>query len=154
MNYLFIIIISLFFIVIGDNMMQHLDKHLNKNENAFVADFNKPCYLLAGSHPLAFRVKDYLEAKELIYFQIQNTYDIPDNISFTSVIALSDNDIDNLILCSAAIKFYGIDTIITLCNQNKNKRLFEDYQIAQILINDYPEDLLFSKLKEYIDAIS
>jgi hypothetical protein len=79
---------------------------------------------------------------------------VPVPVSVVAVLALSDNDLDNLLLCHEAKHLCADVYTIALCNDQLFLHFFRDAGIDQVLMGQQPVDSLITLIKERILAFS
>jgi hypothetical protein len=95
--------------------------------------------LLFGEQTFIRDISSRLSVKNILYYII-NEPDISENFNFSIIIAISDNDIDNLLLCNKAKHICPDVLTITRCNDLIYKNVFEDVGINYILTGPLTSD--------------
>lgn len=102
--------------------------------------------LILGNINIAYEIADNLKKRNISYEIIQDMYQLELTESFDYLIALSENDLDNLMICSICKKFMGINRDIAICNLNYNKKIYEDNKIPYLPKDNLSADLVVSSL--------
>jgi len=106
--------------------------------------------LIFGNINIIDEIAADLKKRNILSKIIQDTSQLEYTESFDYLIALSEHDLDNLMVCSICKKFMGINQDIAICNLNYNKKVYEDNKILYLLKENLTADLVvLSLLKHY-----
>lgn len=146
-----IIIISMICIFfLGFVFINKLSVIINPNE--FNNAFNEQQYtfsekaLILGNINIADEIVAGLKKQNITAKIIQDMFQLEITESFDYLIALSENDLDNLMICSICKQFMGINKDISICNLAYNKKIYEDNKIPYLLKENLTADLVVSSL--------
>ncbi len=139
--------------------MDKLDKFLENElslSNGFLSEEyshnNSPSQkviLIFGDNKLTRRVKAYCNSQEYIFEEITEINQINSDYKYACLLALSNNDVDNLTISSIILKVYCISCIIALCNNQSNLKIYNEFNFEKVLFNG-EIDGLYDIAKEFI----
>lgn len=102
--------------------------------------------LLFGEKKIVTDISTHLSGRNISY-HIAKEPDVPENIIFFVVLALSDNDMDNLLLCNKAKHVCPDVLTVAKCNENIYKKVFENAVINCILTGHLTPDSVLCAVK-------
>lgn len=100
-----------------DNFME--DKYVPSKE-----DNTDPIAIVLGRTELANQVIEILSQNRIRVLHLSEPFLMVQEQRFVYLLALSDNDADNIVLYKIGFKLYGIDNMICLCNDIRNESMF------------------------------
>lgn len=153
MQWMLVVILLLAFIIgyIAVNMLEYLaparyahTKKINVTEEEIV-----PYLLIFGNGNLADNLKALLESYEIRYLQIDHINALDKTKKYTNIVAVSANDIDNIMIVRIGGKLLEIPFSIAICNQIENRKIFNDYDVfyfsAQSITAEKIAEVLFAR---------
>lgn len=149
MNFV-LIVGGTFFVLTGYYVMNLLDAFLVLNADRFDKKVEKKV-LIYGSNLISNKVAARLTKEKISYEKVQDAAYIKNEGQYYCVVALSKEDLDNLMMCVMAAKVHnGLDGI-ALCNDYRNKRVFEKYKIKILHPGNQLEEQLIHSIKGEIN---
>ncbi|MFA9423777.1 MAG: hypothetical protein ACERLG_09375 [Sedimentibacter sp.] len=88
--------------------------------------------LIYGDSDFCIDISNILEQNRLhseILYDINN---LDKSCSYNLLIAVSKSDLDNLTICAIGTKMMGIKKVLSLCNQQYNKKIYEENSIPYL----------------------
>lgn len=153
MQWVLVIVLLLAFIIgyIAVSMLEHLapacyahTKKINVTEEEIA-----PYLLIFGNGNLADNLKALLESYEIRYLQIDHINALDKTKKYTNIVAVSANDIDNIMIVRIGEKLLEIPFSIAICNQIENRKIFNDYDVfyfsAQSITAEKIAEVLFAR---------
>lgn len=142
--FLILIIVLVFFYSLHE--MSLVDKFIN---NIGVQDTKKKI-LIYGDNELANSIEEICEDENAQYEVMENDIEKIVDKEYNLLILLRNDDLDNLMLCSLGRRLSNIRGIISVCNDKKNKILYEKYKV-DCFESNYADSMEFRfKMKERI----
>jgi Trk K+ transport system NAD-binding subunit len=111
---------------------------------------NQKVILIYGDNELTKLIKAYLNSEIYIYEAITEFNNISSDNKYSCILALSYNDVDNMMIGSVGLKVYGISHIIALCNSQNNLKLYNEFNFDKVLLYDAEMDKLFNIVKGFV----
>lgn len=108
------------------------------NGDAFyqsAADNNLTDVLIYGDSDFCIDISETLEQNN---FNTEILYDInklDKSCLYKFLIAVSKSDLDNLTICAIGTKMMGINKVLAICNQQYNKKIYEENHIQYLSAN-------------------
>lgn len=134
---LLIIIPFIALLIYIGHYISRLDTYLNSRGFISVNNVYPKSAIVFGNTGIAKQAAIHLEKSNIPVFALPEPYILERDKDFRYLLALSDNDADNLLMCKIGRKIYGIENMISLCNDTANASIFasEDicYMTAQAL---------------------
>lgn len=99
------------------------------------ADNNLTDVLIYGDSNFCIDISDTLKQNN---FNSEILYDInklDKSCSYKFLIAVSKSDLDNLTICTIGTKMMGINKVLAICNQQYNKKIYEENHIQYLSTN-------------------
>ncbi len=131
-----IFLIAIFFIgFVFIDKIYSIANPVELNINTFYpSDYNiiSKDVLIYGDSDFCIDISNILEQNRLhseILYDINN---IDKSCSYRLLIAVSKSDLDNLTLCTIGTKMMGINKVLSLCNQQYNKKIYEENNIPYL----------------------
>lgn len=153
-------VFMIIFLVIGYYMMHRLDKYLAGH--SFVSDdkdtvpstsIASDIILIYGDNEIADMTKKYCVMKHYPYETITDVSEFQPDYSKSTLLVLSNNDSNNLMVGSIASKIYNLSSIIVLCNQTDHLKIYKEYNFYKILFRDNDFPYLYESIKELVDHV-
>ncbi|WP_069998987.1 hypothetical protein [Cellulosilyticum sp. I15G10I2] len=139
-----LLIVSLLIPVIGVGyLMIKLDKFLEKG--GFVTEDDKICpfAIVLGETDLAKQMTELLEKNGISVLVLAEPFLLEKEKSFQYIFALSESDVDNIVLCKAGKKLFNIEKMISLCNDQRNENIFRSEKIRYLLGEHITAQILY-----------
>jgi hypothetical protein len=140
--------------------MDRIDKYLAGNvssSNQYLSseDINnkvskRKVILIYGDNELTRLIKVYCNSQKYIYEFITEFNNIDTANQYSCLLALSNNDADNLMIASVGLKVYSISHIIALCNSQNNLKLYNEFNFDKVLLFNNEMDELFNIVKGFV----
>ncbi|MGB4311371.1 MAG: hypothetical protein ACOX0L_08015 [Natronincolaceae bacterium] len=108
--------------------------------------------LLFGNNELAKSVVKYCNDKdiELKFIEYYNELDF--GYEYSLLLALSNNDVDNLMISAIGKKVCSIPHIVSLCNNNENLKIYDGFDMEKVITLDNDIGYMFNLIKEVVDS--
>lgn len=155
-----VVFVAIVFLLIGYYAMDKIDKYLAGNvisSNQYLSeeDINnkvskRKVILIYGDNKLTNLIKAYCNSEKNIYEGITEFNNISTGNQYSCLLALSNNDADNLMIASVGLKVYSISHIITLCNSQNNLKLYNEFNFDKVLLFNSEMDELFNIVKGFV----
>lgn len=130
------------FIYIG-YLMSKLDKFLAKGGLIIKEDEIYSSAIVLGETDIAKQTTELLQKNAVYVLTLKEPFLLEQEQNFGYLFALSDKDIDNIILCKVAKKVYSIEKIISLCNDGKNEGMFMSEKIRYFSGENITAEMLY-----------
>lgn len=139
--------------------MDKVDKFLNgrtltsnEDSNDFIEpkESKQKVILIQGDNELSQLAKEFCISQNYAYEAITEFKDISNNYQYSCLLALSYNDADNLMIGSVGLKVYCISHILTLCNSQRNMRMYSEFNFDQVLLYNEEIQKLFFNIKGFV----
>lgn len=160
---LILVFCAIAFFVFGYKLMDNLDLFLENNflsineprlDDIDHESYNKSVILIYGSNDLVDLVKSYCNSKNYLYEVINELNEISKEQRYSCLLALSNKDVENLVIGSIGLKIYSIPHIITICNSQVNLKFFEEFNFSEVLLYTDETNKLFKILKGSIQSLA
>ena len=124
-------------------LMTRLDKFMV--EGGFQIEYNEmlPVAIVLGGNDLATQVSELLQKNGIPVLNLTEPFLLEQRQSFRYLFALSEKDVDNIVLCKVAKKVYGIEKIISLCNERRNDGMFISEGISYLPTEDVTAEMIY-----------
>ena len=124
-------------------LLTKLDKFLV--EGGFQIEYKEmlPVAIVLGCNDLATQVAQLLQKNGIPVLNLSEPFLLEQQQSFRYLFALSEKDVDNIVLCKVAKKVYGIEKIISLCNEGKNESMFKSERICYLSDENVTAEMLY-----------
>ncbi len=117
------------FIAAGFWFMKKLDRFLNR-QKAHAPEKADPeeAALLFGGTDSAKEMEKILSRKGIPCLRISQESEIDRGLVYCCLFALSDNDLDNMMICRIGERILGVpgDKMVSLCNSAEHRKIFEE----------------------------
>ncbi|PHV70491.1 hypothetical protein CS063_10405 [Sporanaerobium hydrogeniformans] len=139
----------LIIILLGYLIMDKLDRFMMRG--GFVEEKISPVQiLLFGEGRLVYQIENYLKEKEMTYELITEITAVEKCKNCGYLLALSEDDVENLMICSLAKKRWEFRKSLALCNDSANQSIFRQYGVKVLERQTLSFELQVSILKEII----
>ncbi|SES63690.1 hypothetical protein SAMN05660297_00026 [Natronincola peptidivorans] len=158
-------LIVIAFLLLGYYIMDKVDKFIENNiqhSNEYHNDeYTDPSLrkqkvlLIYGNNTLTNLVKKYCDSQKYMYESITDIHSIDTQAGYIYLFALSNKDADNLMVGSIGFKIYSIPNVISLCNNQKYLKIYNEFSFIKALPYNHDIDKLFNAIKGVIeDAVN
>jgi len=113
-------------------------------------EYDRSIILIYGHNELTNKVEGYCNTQKYMCEKITDINQINKNNRYGCLLALSNNDADNLMISSVGLKIYCISHVATLCNNKSNLKIYKEFNFDKIILGNNEIDEYFSILKKYI----
>jgi hypothetical protein len=158
-----VVFVAIAFLLLGYYAMDKIDKALVSNvfsSNQYLSNGNtydneskQKVILIYGDNELARWVKSYCNSEKYIYEVIAEFNNISNGHEYSCLLALSYNDVDNLMISSVGLKVYSISHIIALCNNQNNLRMYNEFNFEKVLLYHNEMDELCNIVKGIVQNV-
>jgi hypothetical protein len=141
-----IIVAILGVVAYGYLLMARVDRFLNNEsfEDGVHEIDNRVVLIYAFDNDYSV-IKASLSDKKIPYIQTCEP-EIPDNVEIMTVLAVSDNDLDNLLLCCKARHLFPDVFLIAKCNDLLYHSIFINTGIQCVLTGTFTPDVILSNI--------
>ncbi|MCR3922425.1 MAG: hypothetical protein NUK65_07915 [Firmicutes bacterium] len=129
------------FVVIG-YLMTKLDTFLGQ-QTLVRENSASPVAIVLGETDLAIQVTELLKEHNIGVLLLNEPFLLEREQKFRFLFALSANDADNIVMCKIGIKVYGIESMISLCNDRGNEQMLMRENIKFLLSEEANAQLLY-----------
>ena len=102
--------------------------------------------LLFGTSVLACELALLLESHEIEYLQIESESQLDRAAAFTHLAALSDSDLDNLMISRTGERMMNIYAQLLLCNEPRNDSVFQSNDAPWFHKGEHSAEKVFRQL--------
>lgn len=158
-----VVFVAIVFLLLGYYAMDKIDKYLVNNvfpSKEYLSDdhinnreLKQKVILIYGDNELTKLIKAYCNSREYIYEAITEFNNISTGNKYNCLLALSYNDVENLMISSVGLKVYGISHIIALCNSQNNLKLYSEFNFERVLLYNNEMDALFNIVKGFMQNV-
>lgn len=99
------------------------------------SDNNLIDVLIYGDSDFCMEISDALKQKKLYSEVLYDINKLDKSCSYKFLIAVSKSDLDNLTICAIGTKMMGINKVLAICNQQYNKKIYEENHIQYLSAN-------------------
>lgn len=105
--------------------------------------------LVVGDTELAKQIVDALRANDITTALMTQPHLFKDELTFDCLVALFENDVDNILTCRIGYQVYSVEHIISLCNDRKTEWSFKRENIPYLFREGItPQIIVQSVLRE------
>ena len=141
---LFLLIVFVILIIcFGFYIMAKIDQFVVRAGNANEEYKSFPTAIVLGGTELANQVSLLLEKNKFHVMHLTEPYLMEREQNFVSLFALSENDADNIVLYKIGLKLYGIDQMISICNDSRNESIFTKEKISYLAGNEATAERIY-----------
>jgi hypothetical protein len=130
------------FVFLGYFMLR-LDKFLAKNVMVIDDDAMLSSAIVLGRNELAKRIIELLERDGIKVIQLTEPFMFKRERNLRYLFALSENDVDNIVLCKIGKKTYDIEEMISVCNDRRNEGMFVSEKLHYLLSEKLTAQILY-----------
>lgn len=134
------------FIAAGFWFMKKFDRFLDR-QKAYVQKKAEPeqAVLLFGGTDSAKEMKKILAFEGVPCLHISQESEIDRELSYCYLFALSDNDLDNMMICRIGERILGVpgNKMVSLCNRTEHRKIFEEEGIPYRMRGTDVADMLY-----------
>lgn len=105
-------------------LMTKLDNYLTHNSIAVTNSEENVQAVVLGKTSLAKEIIELLENEGMEVINLNDPYRLLQEQNLYYLFALSESDADNIASCKIGRKLYGIDAMISICNDSRNENMF------------------------------
>lgn len=139
MNFLIIISVIAVFIVnllFIDKIYSIVDPPVENSEkmNYCVLE-NKKEALLFGEEALCNEISELLYKYKISSEILLDINDLDKSCTYNYLVSVNKSDLENLMICSIGIKMMDIKIVLSLCNKQYNKKIYEENQVPYLTGN-------------------
>lgn len=150
---LIIVFGTIVFFIAGYYVMSRIDKFILNNiidikANNYVDDIEitesslSEYILIFGDNELANFLKNLCIENGIKYKGIAKVNELNHKYRYSILFALSDFDIDNILISSICTKICTVPHIVSLCNDRENIKVFNEYNLERVIVKD--DDINYS----------
>lgn len=99
------------------------------------ADNNLTDVLIYGDSDFCIDISDALKQNNLYSEILYDINKLDKSCSYKFLVAVSKSDLDNLTICAIGTKMMGINKVLAICNQQYNKKIYEENHIQYLSAN-------------------
>ncbi|HQQ89477.1 MAG TPA: hypothetical protein PLU82_04535 [Oscillospiraceae bacterium] len=117
------------FIAAGFWWMKGLDRFLDRQKkHAPKKADSKQVVLLFGGTDSAKEMEKILSFKKIPYLHVSKEFEIDRGLVYHYLFALSDDDLDNIMMCRIGERIFGVPegNMVSLCNSTEHRKIFEE----------------------------
>jgi len=117
------------FIAAGFWFMKGLDRFLDRQRKQVPEEAgSEQEVLLFGGTDSAKEMEKILSFRKIPYLHISKESEIDRGLVYHYLFALSDDDLDNIMMCRIGERIFSIpgDNMVSLCNSAENRKIFEE----------------------------
>lgn len=145
---LLIICIAIIYVCAGYYIVAKIDTFISGNNyiaEPAVEDEKKdyPVAVVFGNTELAKRLSILLSDNQIHMLHLTDPFFFEKDGCFSYLFALSENDADNIVLCKIGRKIYDIERLICICNDIRNRRIYEKEKITCYNVADTTAQMLY-----------
>jgi len=134
------------FVLLGYHVMARLDIFFD--QTGFALDLKMPSVSMAliylGNQPMP-QLESALQ-KEKIPYRMITEPQIPEDLKPVAILALSENDLSNLLLCTTARHQFPAVFTIARCNDSLYRHLFQQGGVDKVIIEPLSTEALLHHL--------
>jgi len=139
MNFLIIISVIAVFIVnllFIDKIYSIVDPPAEHSEEAINSvTENKKDVLLFGEETLCNEISDLLYKYKLSSEILLDMNTLDKSRTYNYLVSVNKSDLENLMICSIGIKMMDIKAVLSLCNRQCNKKIYDENQVPYLIGN-------------------
>lgn len=124
MQILLLLGVTALFFCFGYYIMRKIDHFIATRGYESENDMVYPAAIVLGKTELARQVSKRLEENNIRVLHLTEPFLLEQEQNFVYLFALSENDADNIVLYKIGVKLYGIEKMISICNDFRNESMF------------------------------
>lgn len=133
-------------------LMSRLDKFLANNAVSIGKADKSPRAIVLGRTDLARRMTNLLENKGIKVINLEDPFQLVQEQKLCCLFALSERDADNIAFCKIGKKLYGIEDMISICNDKRNENMFKSENISYLLNENAAVGELFQHMQQNLEV--
>ena len=153
------VLIAIVILLIGYYLMNQVDKFVESYaeyekcfyEGADNKEIKEKVVLIYGNNELTKLVESYCHSQKYICESITDINCISTVSNYRCLFALSYDDVDNLMISSVAFKVYSIPSVIALCNNQSNLKIYNEFRFDEVLLYNDNITVLFNTIKGWLE---
>ncbi|WP_291636236.1 hypothetical protein [Clostridium sp.] len=130
------------------HLMSKLDKFLEKGGFKIEDDEICPVAIVLGTTDIAKQIIDILHNNTIPILILAEPFLLEKEQSFRYLFALSESDMDNMVLCKIGKKVYNVEKIISLCNDRKNEGMFMSEKIRYMPRENITAQMIYQSVMQ------
>ena len=134
---------ALFPVIIIGYYVAQLDRFMEKGGIKKAENEIPPVAIVFGESVLAKDITALLQEKEIQVFRLYEPILFEQGRNFCCLFALSEKDTDNIVVCKICRRVYGIEKMISLCNDRLNERIFISEGIRYMPFKETTAQMLY-----------
>lgn len=146
--WMLLVIVFLIPLVYIGYLMSKLDKFLEKGGFKTKDDEICPVAIVLGTTDIAKQIIAILQNNTIPILILAEPFLLKQEQSFRYVFALSESDMDNMVLCKIVKKVYSVEKIISLCNDRKNEDMFLSEKIRYLLSKNVTAQMIYQSVMQ------
>jgi hypothetical protein len=146
--WMLLVIVFLIPLVYIGYLMSKLDKFLEKGGFKTKDDEICPVAIVLGTTDIAKQIIAILQNNTIPILILAEPFLLKQEQSFRYVFALSESDMDNMVLCKIVKKVYSVEKIISLCNDRKNEGMFMSEKIRYLLSENVTAQMIYQSVMQ------
>jgi hypothetical protein len=133
-------------------LLSKLDRFLAEN-SAVIEDENQgTAAIVFGETDLANQTEELFKRDKVRVLCLSEPFLLKQEPGFRYLLALSDNDADNLVLSKIGREVYGIENMIAICNERKNEGMFISEKIRYLSNREVTAGMLYQIVVQKTEA--
>ena len=130
------------------HLMSKVDKFMKKGGLMIEDDMISPIAIVLGGTDLAKQITELLQKNAIPVLTLLEPFLLEQEQKFCYLFALSENDVDNIVLCKVGKKVYNIEKIISICNNRRHDGMFMSEGIRYLPSEDVTAQMLYEVVLE------
>lgn len=135
-------------LILGLRIMNNVDNLIDQIQGRDVKRIG-----VYGNSKLSKKVSEYINNNGIKYDVINEDTMMRKEKNYDYIFILSDDDLDNLMMCTICRKECTVKNIIVVCNDFYNKRLFDKCLVTSFNKEFMNSDKFFKRIKEIISDV-
>ncbi len=120
-----------------------LDRFLEKGGFKKAENEIPPVAIVFGASALAKDITGLLQENRIQVFSLDEPLLLEQGRNFCCLFALSEKDTDNIVICKICRRVYGMEKMISLCNDRLNERIFISEGIRYMPLKETTAQMLY-----------
>ncbi|WP_313344290.1 hypothetical protein [Sedimentibacter sp.] len=150
MNFVIIAsIIAIFFInfYFIDEIFKIAEPPAENTDNICHKSFNNAkTALISGDIDICYELSELLKQHNVSSIISNDREQLCHPYPYDYLVVVYSSDLDNLTICSIGMKMFGINNVISICNKQYNKRIYEENNIPYLFGNNLTASDIVYKL--------
>ena len=146
---IFIILIVVSIGLYGIKVMEKIDNFIYYNIK-YASKENSKVFLIYKGDNQNLEIEKILLQYNVPYEIIYDLslYKNQNNRRYGGILAISNDDFNNIMICTIAARYNEIDNAISICNDLENKKIYDKYNIKLVSINEIESEEFILSIKE------